>query len=76
MNQPPEDFLLKLYESCLNAVRGEKVVPAYLPEPPKGRTIVVGAGKAAATMAQAVEAHYTGTKTQDSSLRAMDMKYH
>ncbi|WP_269851465.1 glycerate kinase type-2 family protein [Methanosarcina horonobensis] len=61
MYQHPKDFLLDLYESCLNAIRGEKVVPAHLPEPPKGRTIVVGAGKAAAAMAQAVEAHYAGT---------------
>ncbi len=61
MYQSPKDFLLYLYESCLNAIRGEKVVPAHLPEPPKGRTIVVGAGKAAAAMAQAVEAHYAGT---------------
>lgn len=61
MYQSPKDFLLNLYESCLDAVRGEKVVPVHLPEPPKGRTIVVGAGKAAAAMAQAVEAHYAGT---------------
>jgi hydroxypyruvate reductase len=61
MYQSPKDFLLNLYESCLNPIRGEKVVTAYLPKPPKGRTIVVGAGKAAAAMAQAVEAHYAGT---------------
>jgi glycerate 2-kinase len=31
-----------------------------LPEPPRGRTIVVGAGKAAAAMAQALESHWEG----------------
>jgi len=61
MHPDPEDFLKNLFKSCLDAVRGEKVVPAHLPEPPKGRTIVVGAGKAVAAMAQAVEAHYAGT---------------
>ena len=32
-----------------------KIVPGHLPKPPKGRTLVVGAGKAAASMALAVE---------------------
>jgi hydroxypyruvate reductase len=31
---------------------------AFLPTPPKGRTLVIGAGKAAGAMAQAVEAHW------------------
>jgi glycerate 2-kinase len=35
-------------------------VPPHLPAPPRGRTVVVGAGKAAAAMAQAVEAHWRG----------------
>jgi hydroxypyruvate reductase len=33
-------------------------VPAHLPPPPAGRTFVVGAGKAAASMALAVEKHW------------------
>ena len=33
-------------------------MPPHLPPPPSGRTIVVGAGKAAAAMARAVEAHW------------------
>jgi len=55
-----KDFLLGLFKAALDAVRGEKRVPAFLPSPPKGRTVVVGAGKAAAAMAQAVEAYYEG----------------
>jgi glycerate 2-kinase len=35
-------------------------VPPYLPAPPRGRTIVLGAGKASAAMARAVEAHWAG----------------
>ncbi len=35
-------------------------MPPHLPKPPKGRTIVVGAGKAAAAMARAVETHWPG----------------
>ena len=35
-------------------------MPAFLPEPPKGRTIVVGCGKGAAQMAQAFERVWKG----------------
>lgn len=35
-------------------------VPDFLPTPPRGRTIVIGAGKASAAMAKAVEDHWTG----------------
>lgn len=35
-----------------------QIVPSYLPEPPRGSTLAVGAGKAAASMARAVEAHW------------------
>ncbi|WP_408382412.1 glycerate kinase type-2 family protein [Paraburkholderia sediminicola] len=35
-------------------------VPDFLPEAPRGRTIVVGAGKASAAMARALEDHWTG----------------
>ncbi len=40
-----------------------RVVPPALPDPPRGRTVVVGAGKAAAAMARAVEACWTGPLT-------------
>ena len=35
-------------------------MPPHLPKPPKGRTIVIGAGKAAAAMARAVEKNWPG----------------
>ncbi len=35
-------------------------VPPFLPDPPRGRTIVLGAGKAAAAMARAVEESWPG----------------
>ncbi|MBI2978928.1 MAG: glycerate kinase [Rhodospirillales bacterium] len=37
-----------------------KCLPKHLPRPPKGRTVVVGAGKASAAMAKAVEDHWPG----------------
>jgi glycerate 2-kinase len=52
---PPREFLLGSFEAALAAADPLRIVPAHLPPPPKGRTLVVGAGKAAAAMALAVE---------------------
>ena len=54
----PTEFLKQLFQSALTAADPAKVLPAYLPQAPKGRTIVLGAGKAAAKMAQVVEQHW------------------
>jgi len=49
------NFLEKLFEVSIQAADPLHCLAAYLPEKPKGRTIVLGAGKAAASMAKAVE---------------------
>ncbi|SDX98955.1 glycerate kinase [Nitrosomonas sp. Nm33] len=54
----PRELLLNSFQVALDAADPLKIVPAHLPSPPKGKTLVVGAGKAAAAMAQAVEAHW------------------
>lgn len=54
----PRDLLLGSFQAALAAADPLKIVPAHLPAPPAGRTLVVGAGKAAASMASAVEAHW------------------
>jgi hydroxypyruvate reductase len=59
-NLPPRDLLRRLFEAALGAADPARCVPPHLPAPPKGRTIVVGAGKAAAKMARAVEDHWSG----------------
>jgi hydroxypyruvate reductase len=51
-------FLRALFDRAVAAALPERVVPSHLPKPPKGRTIVLGAGKASAAMAAAVEAHW------------------
>lgn len=48
-------FLRALFDRAVAAAAPDLVVPPYLPRPPKGRTIVLGAGKASAAMARAVE---------------------
>lgn len=47
-----------MFHAALDAAAPARVLPAFLPPPPRGRTIVVGAGKAAAAMAAAVEQHW------------------
>jgi hydroxypyruvate reductase len=49
------DFMLAAFRTALAAASPQALLPAHLPAPPKGRTLVVGGGKAAASMAQAVE---------------------
>ncbi len=57
----PEDsrrLLRRMFDAAVNAAAPASCLPRHLPSPPKGRTIVVGAGKAAAAMAKAVEDHW------------------
>ena len=54
----PRDLLLGSFHAVLAAADPLKIVPQHLPPPPRGRTLVVGAGKAAAAMALAVEQHW------------------
>ena len=53
-------LLRALFAAALAAADPARVVPPHLPPPPSGRTVVVGAGKAAAAMAKAVEDHWPG----------------
>ena len=54
----PRELLLDSFRAAIDAADPQKIVPAHLPEPPPGNTLVIGAGKAAAAMARAVEAHW------------------
>src|SRR3954447_14381289 len=49
-----------MFHAAVEAARPENIVPQHLPSPPKGRTIVLGGGKASAAMAKAVEDHWPG----------------
>jgi len=51
----PRRLLLESFEAAVAAADPLRVLPGRLPPPPPGRTLVVGAGKAAASMALAVE---------------------
>lgn len=60
MGPDPRPLLRSLLDAAIAAAQPARCVPPHLPQPPKGRTVVVGAGKAAAGMAAAVEAHWSG----------------
>jgi glycerate 2-kinase len=51
-------LLIDSFRAAVAAADPVKVLPAHLPTPPRGRTLVVGAGKASAAMALAVEQHW------------------
>jgi hydroxypyruvate reductase len=61
----PRELLLGSFRAALAAADPLKIVPAHLPKAPKGRTLVVGAGKAAAAMALAVEQNWPAGKPLD-----------
>ena len=52
----PGAFLRHLFEVAVASATPLQALQGHLPAPPKGKTVVIGAGKAAAAMAQAVEA--------------------
>jgi glycerate 2-kinase len=54
------DLLLGLFEAAVAAADPARLLTGRLPAPPAGRTLVVGAGKASAGMALAVEREYEG----------------
>jgi hydroxypyruvate reductase len=60
MKQDPRALLRAMFDAAIAAAQPDKTLPAYLPKPPRGRTLVVGCGKAAGSMAKAVEDHWPG----------------
>jgi glycerate 2-kinase len=60
MPRTPRDLLRAMFDAAVEVALPASTIPAHLPEPPKGRTIVVGAGKASAAMAKAVEDTWPG----------------
>jgi len=60
MTAEPDRLLKTLFNAAINAVLAESRLAPHLPPPVPGKTLVVGAGKAVAAMAQAVEKHWSG----------------
>ena len=56
----PRALLQAMFQAAIAAAQPSHCIPPHLPPAPKGRLIVIGAGKASAAMAQAVEQHWPG----------------
>ncbi|MEJ6782225.1 glycerate kinase type-2 family protein [Aminobacter sp. Piv2-1] len=56
----PKQFLTKIFEAAVAAADPELTIRRHLPARPKGRTIVIGAGKGSAQMAAAFEKAWDG----------------
>ena len=54
----PKQLLIQSFKAAVAAADPLEILPGHLPHPPSGRTLVIGAGKAAASMALAVEQHW------------------
>ena len=50
-----------MFDAAIEAAQPARCLPPHLPPAPKGRTIVVGAGKASAAMARVFESHWPGS---------------
>lgn len=61
-------LLRDLFDAAVGAADPAHCLAPWLPDPPKGRTVVVGAGKGAAAMARAVETHWRGDVGQLSGI--------
>lgn len=60
MNINPDQLLRDALDAAIASAQSDICIPPYLPPPTKGRTVVVGAGKASASMARALEQHWPG----------------
>ena len=68
----PRDFLLHLFQAAVARAQPAQVLAGFLPPPPQGRTVVLGAGKAAGAMAHALEAAWPA----DAPLRGLVVTRH
>ena len=59
-NLPAREVLQRMFAAAIAAAQPRHCIAAHLPSAPKGRLIVIGAGKASAEMARAVEQHWAG----------------
>jgi glycerate 2-kinase len=56
----PKLLLRRMFDAAIASAQPALCVPPHLPAPPRGRLIVVGAGKASAAMARTVEDNWPG----------------
>lgn len=57
---PPRELLQAMFKAAIEAAQPARCIPEHLPPPPKGRLVVIGAGKASAAMAREAERNWPG----------------
>ena len=60
MIEHPRNFLKTLFQEAVRVADPELIVKPFVPDPPKGRTVVIGVGKAVAKLALALEQSFKG----------------
>ena len=60
MRDEDRRFLIGLFDAAVHAADPRLALAAHMPKPPKGRTIVIGAGKGSAQLAAAFEKLWQG----------------
>jgi glycerate 2-kinase len=66
LSSTPQALLRRMFDAAIASAQPALCIPAHLPDPQslgKGRLVVIGAGKASAAMARAVEDHWKGPLT-------------
>src|SRR3989449_1398896 len=58
MKLAPRELLRRMFDAAITAAQPAHCIPPHLPATPRGRLLVIGAGKASAAMAKAVEDHW------------------
>ena len=56
-------FLAACFDKAVKAVQPSECIAKFIPDPPQGRTVVIGAGKASAAMARSFEQYFEGPLT-------------
>lgn len=54
------ELMKSMFDAAVKAALPASTMPGFMPQPPKGRTLVVGAGKASAAMARVFEQNWKG----------------
>src|SRR6266566_1651691 len=58
MKLAPRELLRRMFDAAINAAQPAHCIPPHVPTMPRGRLLVIGAGKASAAMARAFEEHW------------------
>ena len=59
--EQPRNFLKSLFLEAVRTADPELIIQPFVPDPPKGKTVVIGVGKAAAKLAFALENSFKGS---------------